>query len=167
MLIILFTILGAGIKYIDNTFDENKYDEKLATFIACILGLLMAYTIHLSSESATILLSMLIGLLIAKKIDNVAFLLGYIIAVSGSLMLGFDIVIIPFIIFIFANIIDEFCNDLVDKNNYNIVIESFFKYRFTLKVCVLIAVIFSSLNFLAILYILSFDVSYILIDKFT
>ena len=57
--LLAYPILGAGIKYIDDAFDENKFNKKIALVIAPILGILWAYTMLIDGVSATILLAVL------------------------------------------------------------------------------------------------------------
>ena len=39
-----YSILGGGIKYIDDAFDEKIFSKKIALTIAPLLGVLWAYT---------------------------------------------------------------------------------------------------------------------------
>jgi hypothetical protein len=63
-----YSILGAGIKYIDSAFDEKIFNKKLAMILAPFLGGLWAYTMFINPFSATILLFILL-ILFKKKID--------------------------------------------------------------------------------------------------
>ena len=54
--LISFSLLGAGIKYIDSAYDDKAFNKKLALIIAPILGLLWSYTMIINPIAATILL---------------------------------------------------------------------------------------------------------------
>ena len=74
-----YPILGAGIKYIDDAFDEETFNKKIAIAIAPILGMLWAYTMLIDQVSATILLAILCAVIIKGKIDNYAYLVGLLV----------------------------------------------------------------------------------------
>jgi hypothetical protein len=125
-------------------------------------GILLVLWIGLSlldTASATILLSVLIGVLFTGKIDNSVFGASTA-AIVGSLSFLQRVVFLPMLFLSAAGIIDEKGNDYVDTHNSNKIIEFFFLHRFTMKIglfALCIAGFYSMIYFLAFLL---FDISY-------
>lgn len=169
LFLISFGILGAGIKYIDAAYDEKTFNKKIALCVAPFLGFLWAYTMIINPVAATILLSVVIGVLFKGKIDNFAHLAGLVVILAIIFFAGVQLLIIPLIILGLAALLDEFGNDFIDKKrdkmNANKLthkfVVSFFDQRWVLKVAILglcIAGIVSILFFLAMIV---FDYSYV------
>ena len=66
-LLVLYPILGAGIKYIDDAFDEQIFSKRIALVLAPALGLLWAYAMIVDKASAVILLAILCAVLLKGK----------------------------------------------------------------------------------------------------
>jgi hypothetical protein len=72
-IILAFAIIGAGLKYIDDAFDEDTFSKKKAILIAPIIVLIWICLSLFDSVSATILFSILFAVLFTGKIDNLIF----------------------------------------------------------------------------------------------
>lgn len=116
--LVAYSILGAGLKYIDDAFDEKIFNKKIAYVVAPLLGVLWVYTMIIDVASATILLAILLGVLFKGKIDNYAHFLGMVVVIAGVLLLGVQLLIIPLVILTLAALFDEIGNDFIDKRNY-------------------------------------------------
>ena len=92
-----FPILGAGLKYIDDAFDEKTFNKKIAVVIAPIIGLLWAYIMMIDPVSATILLAIILGVLIKGKIDNYAHVIGLVVIGLILILFGVQLLILPLI----------------------------------------------------------------------
>lgn len=140
-----FSILGAGIKYVDDAFDEDKFNKRLAVFIAPILGVLWAYTSLSNRIAATMLLAVLVGVFAKGKIDNIAHQLGFITILTLLLLAGVKLMVAPLLVLSVAGILDEIGNDKTDKKpdwdglhgKFNKFAFYFFQYRCLMKVMVL------------------------------
>ncbi len=167
--LISFGILGAGIKYIDAAYDEKTFNKKVALCVAPFLGLLWAYTMIINPVAATILLSVVIGVLFKGKIDNYAHLAGLIVIFAIIFFAGVQLLIIPLIILGIAALLDEFGNDFIDKKkdkmNTNKLthkfVVSFFDQRWVLKVTILGLCITGIVPILFFLAMIVFDYSYV------
>ena len=131
-----YTILGAGIKYIDASFDEKVFSKKKALVFAPLLGILWAYTMLINEISTTILLAVILAVLIKGKIDNYAHLFGLTtIAVFSILIIFFidgnEFMILPLMLLTSAGLIDEVGNDVIEYNK-KFLKSGRFRYRFTL-----------------------------------
>jgi len=167
--LISYTILGAGIKYIDEAFDEKIFNKKNALVLAPIFGVLWAFTMLINPVSATILLAVLCGVFFKGKIDNLAHLAGFIIIMALIVIGGVEIMIIPLIFLGISAFIDEVGNDIIDKyksrlndNNYlhNFLIK-FFDHRWFMKTAILVMVIIGIIPILFFLAMVFFDYSYL------
>ncbi|MCX8158155.1 MAG: hypothetical protein N3D73_00645 [Candidatus Diapherotrites archaeon] len=173
LLVFLYGVLGAGLKIIDNAFDKNSFSKNKAILIALLLSLIWVYAMMISEISATILLSILLGSFLAGKVDNIAHFLGFISTIFLLLFFSnFNIQFYLLPILLFAAIVDEFGNDLVDmiknkKNYFLLSIYYFFRYRAVLKFTILFLVLFGYFSFEYFLAIIFFDVCYDLMGGFT
>jgi len=164
-----FTILGAGIKYIDAAYDDKVFSKKIALIIAPVLGILWAYTMVISPVSATILLAILLGVFLKGKIDNYAHLAGFLIILAIIFILGVQLMIVPLILLAAAALLDEVGNDLIDKykgrlnkNSYlHKFVAKFFDHRWVMKIAILWLVLMSVIPILFFLAMVLFDYSYL------
>jgi hypothetical protein len=170
---IAFFLLGSSLKLIDFSFDKGFVSKKpFLRFPLVLLAGLTAgfwvYVMSLSVASATILAAILISVFVAKKIDNVAFLVGLIIILFSLLFFQtvFHFLWVPLIFISLAGVLDEIGNDYVDKNKVNKFVDFFFKHRFVMKLGVLA---FGLLNFFEFIYFIAFlffDLGYDLVQYF-
>ncbi|GEM_PF-439987 len=160
-----FAILGGGIKYIDDAFDENTFSKLKAMLLAPVLGVFWAYTMSLNPAAATILAAVVLDVFFSGKIDTLAFMIGTI-TIFSALFLGglINFLWIPLILITLAGIIDEKGNDFVDKHpSINRFVRLFFEYRFVMKIAV---GVFAYLGYYAWVYFaafLAFDIAYAII----
>jgi hypothetical protein len=164
-----YAILGGGIKYIDDAFDEKTFRLRNSILLAPVLGIFWFATMILSPESATILGAIVIAVFLKGKIDNIAHSLGIISIFFLLFLFGFfNFLWIPMAILVLAGLLDELGNDYVDKHlEVRKPIRVFFKYRFVMKIAVLCFVlleIFAPVYFFAFL---AFDIAYALVTKYS
>jgi len=163
-----YSILGAGIKYIDAAFDEKTFNRKLALILAPFLGGLWAYTMFINPFSATILLSILLGVILKGKIDNVAHLSGVIVIIPVILFLGVELLLLPLLFLVAAAVLDELGNDYIDehpqffnKNKVTLFIDYFFDQRWLLKTSILFLVFFGLIPYYFFIAMIFFDYAYL------
>ena len=172
--LIAFAVLGAGLKYIDDAFDEKIFNKKIAYVIAPLLGLLWAYTMFIDAASATILFAILLGVLLKGKIDNIAHLMGMSVVFAGVIVLGVQLLIIPLVFLTLAALFDEVGNDFIDKRQYiqgNNVLKKFagyfFDQRWLTKVVILGLSLINVIPIYFFLAMLLFDGAYILMRGYS
>jgi hypothetical protein len=172
--LIIYPLLGAGIKYIDAAFDEKTFSKKLAMIIAPLLGVLWAYTMLINSVSATILLAIVAGVFLTGKIDNYAHIIGMLCIFMILLFVGVELMLIPLILLILSGIFDEIGNDFIDKNKnrikskkYGSFLIKFFEQRWTLKVAVFGLVVAGVFPWYFLLALLLFDYAYLSITLYS
>ena len=84
-----YSILGAGIKYIDDAFDEKTFSKIIAVVITPLLSILGVYAMFIDPVSATILLAIIGGVLIKGKVDNYAFIGGVALVICLVVIVQF------------------------------------------------------------------------------
>jgi hypothetical protein len=137
---IFYPLAGFFMKISDDAQDEKK-NTTLAVLAGLICVLAIGYLAVTSSDAATIFIGILMGNLLAGKVDRLAhaitlilFLL--ILAIFGIPSLG----IMALLICTAAAYLDEIGNDAVWLNGKR-KLNLFFKYRLALKLAVLLLVI--------------------------
>jgi hypothetical protein len=163
-----YTILGAGIKFIDSAYDEKTFSKKIALLLAPFLGGLWAYTMFINPFSATILLSILLGVLFKGKIDNIAHLSGIIVIFPIIFLLGIDFLIIPLIFLVLAAVVDEIGNDYIPtlsaeslEKKWSQFMIYFFDQRWLLKTAILFLSLIGLIPFYFFIAMICFDYSYL------
>lgn len=126
---------------------DELMDEKNNTLLSIISGILcVVFTLWVSTvdgDATCIFLSILIGTLLASKIDSISHILSAIMFIVLLFILGFpEFSWICLILCTIAIFIDEKGNDISDKKEMNKnklnFLETFFKYRYLTKITVLI-----------------------------
>jgi len=170
-----YTLLGAGLKYIDDAFDEKIFSKKLAMVLAPFLGSLWAYTMFIDQFSATILLAIIIGVFLRGKIDNLAHVTGLIVILVILVFVGINLMVLPLIFIAAAAFLDEMGSDIVDNNRklysgnhfWHKVILYFFDQRWLTKMAVLFVVLIGLFPLYFFLAILLFDGAYLTVRLYT
>jgi len=161
LIILAFAIIGAGLKYIDDAFDEDIFSKRVAMLIAPILVIIWTCLSIFDSVSATILFSVLFAVLLTRKIDNLVFkvcsiTLILILVLSGML----NFLWIPLFSLIMMGVADEKGNDYVDNHATLKLGQFFFSHRFSMKIGVLGLCMLSLLPWLYLGAFLAFDGAY-------
>ena len=168
-----YAFLGGGIKYIDQVFDEKMFSKPAAFVLSVLCGLLMGYLIAVDAPSATILISIVLGVAITKKIDNAAFYIGVLLVLGMPLLIRFSqsafLSLDMFSIFFLtvAGLIDEWGNDEVDRWGTNGIVKKFFYFRFTMKVMMAVLVFTGVFKPIYLVAFLAFDAAYGLVDWYS
>jgi len=165
-----YPILGAGLKYIDEAFDEHRFNIKIAYILAPILGVLWAYSMVVNAVSATILLAILLGVILKGKIDNLAHVAGLGVIFTIVFLAGINLLVIPLIVFTLAALFDEVGNDYIEKHSYlnsssifKKIAGYFFDQRWLTKVAVLAIAIIGIIPLYFFVAMLFFDGAYLLV----
>ncbi len=167
-----YPLLGAGIKYIDDAFDEKTFSKKLAFIITPLLSILGAYAMFIDPVSATILLAVLAGVLIKGKVDNVAFIAGLILCLLVVLLLGIDFLVLPLVLLSAAAVLDEVGNDIIDKKKEKFrkgtiahkFVMYFFGHRWIMKTAILFLALLNLVPIYFFFAMILFDYAYVFVD---
>ena len=171
-----YIILGAGLKYIDDAFDEKTFSKTMALALAPVIGVLGAYTILINTVSATILLAVVVGIFLKGKIDNYAHLLTFFTFLILFVLLGLiEVMILPLIFLAAAAVVDEVGNDVIDYNmryrknkrfRYQFALY-FFGRRYLMKVGLLYLVLLNVIPLYFLLAFLLFDEAYVIVGLYS
>ena len=154
---------GFFMKLSDDEYDESS-NNTLAIVHGIICGLITAYACSIDLDAACIFLAILIGNILAMKVDGIHHIATMASFIIAFIILGFPsftfLSIITIIICMIGAIIDEIGNDneaIYQKSKF---LEIFFDYRFALKIVILLLVIVGMLNFWSFIYFLCFEIAY-------
>jgi hypothetical protein len=147
---------------------DDEYDEKSNKAIAIVLGivcgLFTAYACSIDLDAACIFIAILIGNILAFKVDGIHHIATMASFIIAFLFLGLQsftyLSIITIIICIIGAIIDEIGNDNDKIYSKSKFLEYFFDYRFALKVVILLLVLIGLLNIWSFIYFLCFEIAY-------
>ena len=170
-----YPILGAGLKYIDDAFDEKIFSKKLALLLAPFLGILWAYTMLVDAVSATILLGIMVGVFLRGKIDNHAHFIGLAMIILIIVIAGVQLMMLPLVFLAAAAFLDEVGNDVIDYNRGSIdetkfwqrVMMNFFDQRWLTKLAILYVVLIGLFPFYFFLAMLLFDGAYLTVRLYS
>lgn len=171
LLIAIYFVVGAGVKYVDAAHDEHTFRTKYTLPISIALGILAGVTMISDQQTLIIFLSLIIGVAITFKLDILPFRILAIIATllplcyyGGKLPLSardWGLVLVLSV----SAAIDEIGNDLADAKILKRLIRVFFLYRGYLKILIIIIVFVHYLPSLYAIAFLSFDFGYLLLTR--
>jgi len=174
-----YALIGGLIKYIDQAFDIEVFNKKVATFMAIPTAILMASLMAYNESSATIFFAIVLGLALTRKIDNIAFQTGLFFLLTIPIFFGEYVKVqwLPFAFLFTACIGDEYTNDWSDqkakkrnidqalgvKNHTSLkqqILETLFQHRVLMKLAVIILVLIGSFKPIYIITFFAFDIAY-------
>ena len=170
ILIITFGFLGYAIKYIDQAYDENEFPIRSANLVAIIAGVLMGTLMAFDSPFSTaFFIAMIISLVLAKKIDNLAFAAGSIIAfgMMGLFMLDTSVtfLILPIAVFLFAGFVDEAVDGFAHKHHLGDKAEKFCHYRPFSDFALFAMIALGMFSWIYIVPYFTFTIAYMVVGK--
>ena len=170
-----YSILGAGLKYIDDAFDKKIFNRLIAIVMAPVLSILGAYSMMIDPASATILLAVLFGVLLKGKIDNVAFAIGFAVVILIAGLAGIHFLVLPLILLTAAALLDEVGNDYIDsvkdqlnpKNPVHMFTKYFLGHRWIMKTGILFLAIMNLVPLFFLLAMILFDYAYLTVNAYS
>lgn len=160
ILALLFILSGFFMKFSDDLYDVNQN----VTF-ATVFGILCAFASVAATlynvDAAYIFIGILIGNLIALKIDGIHHIITLIVFLVILMAFGIpNLSLIILLICIFAALADEVGHDLISKVTENRFLNLFFEYRFVMKVVILLLAASGVFNIWIFLCFILFEISY-------
>lgn len=160
-----YMILGGGIKYIDDAFDEKTFAKSTAILLSPVIAVFWVSMMYLTDASATILGAIFLAVLFRNKVDNIGFHVGALAIISGLGILYFfkfiDFLWGPLVFLTITGMLDEIGNDYVDAHpKVGKYVTLFFTYRFVMKLAVLALVVMGYFGVEYLLAFLGFDIAY-------
>ena len=154
---------GFFMKLSDDEYDE-KSNKAIAILLGIVCGLFTAYACSIDLDAACIFIAILVGNILALKVDGIHHIATMASFIIAFLFLGLQsftyLSIITIIICMIGAIIDEIGNDNEKIYSKSKFLEYFFDYRFALKVVILLLVLIGLLNIWSFIYFLCFEIAY-------
>ena len=160
ILTLLFILSGFFMKYSDDLFDIN-HNLAYASIFGILCGIASGLATIYSIEAAYIFIGILIGNLIAFKVDGIHHLVTLICFIIVLLIDGIpELSFIVLLICIFAAFLDEVGHELISNVTENRFLNLFFEYRCVMKVVILLLAICGVFNIWIFVCFLMFELSY-------
>ena len=171
VLVLLYIFIGGAIKFVDQAYDEGEWSLKGAFFLAVVVGAVMGLLAAIDDPFSTAFFwAMLISLILARKVDNAAFLACAVVAIGVfaviALMQG-SIIFLPlaFAAFMVAGFIDEIADGYAHKKQMGVWMDRFLHYRpfsdFAMVAMVLLGVFPAAM----LIPYFAFTISYNLVER--
>jgi len=172
MIAFLYAFLGGSIKFIDQAYDEQAFSVRTANIVAVMAGLIMGYLMANDSPFSTAFFAaMLISLVMARKIDNRAFMLGTVLAVAGFLAFypHSEVLWMPWPIaaFVAAGFVDEVADGMVDRYGIDGCLRMFLNYRPFSDIALFAMILAGTFQWVYLLPYFSFTFSYLLVERYS
>jgi len=152
-----YFLIGLSLKAIDNLYERKRV---LMSILAVLTAFMMGLMIISDKYSASIFLAIVLGSVLSKKVDNLAFAAGTIL-IAIMVVLGQVIVVVPlFLTLLLSAVLDEYGNTRVEKRLKKDTIFYWFRYRFSMKTCVFGTVLLNWLNPIYFIAFMIFEAGY-------
>ena len=158
---LLFILSGFFMKYSDDLYDVN-HNLAFASVFGVFCGIASALASVYSIEAAYIFIAILIGNLIAFKVDGLHHIITLIIFIFILLVGGIpDLNLVVLLICILAAFSDEVGHELISKVTQNKFLNLFFEYRFVMKIVILLLAVCGVFNIWIFVCFILFEISYV------
>lgn len=162
ILAILFILSGFFMKYSDDLFDIN-HDLKFATILGVLCAIASAVATIYDIDAAYIFISILIGNVLALKVDGPHHIVTLIVFILICLAFGVpELSPVVLLICILAALADEVGHDLISNVTENKFLNLFFEYRFVMKVVICLLAVCGVFNILIFVCFLLFEIVYVI-----
>ena len=154
-LALLFALSGFFMKFSDDAFDIG-HNRNYAAVLGMVCAVTSAIATVYSAGAAYIFIGILIGNLLAFKVDGLHHIITLAVFIALILIFGIpSISIAILLICILSALADEIGHELLQRAS-----KHFFEYRFTMKVVILLLAIFGAFSFWIFVCFLLFEIAY-------
>lgn len=149
-------------KYSDDLFDVNQ-DLMMASGIGVLCGLASAFATISDVGAAYIFISILIGNLLALKVDGIHHVITLLVFIVICLIAGIpEMSLAVVLICILGALADEVGHELISTVTDNKFLNLFFEYRFVLKIVILLLAICGAFDIMVFVYFMLFEIAYLI-----
>ena len=149
-------------KYSDDLFDVN-HDLMMASGIGVLCGHASAFATISDVGAAYIFFSILIGNLLALKVDGIHHVITLLVFIVICLIAGIpEMSLAVLLICILGALADEVGHELISTVTDNKFLNLFFEYRFELKIVILILAICGAFDIMVFVYFMLFEIAYLI-----
>lgn len=160
ILAILFLLSGFFMKYSDDFFDV-KGNLLFASILGVFCGLACGVATVSDVGAAYIFIAILIGNLMALKIDGIHHIIALVVFVIICLICGIpDVSLIVLLICVLAALGDEVGHETISKITDNLFLNMFFEYRFVMKIVIFLLAICGAFNISVFICFILFELGY-------
>ena len=149
-------------KYSDDLFDVNQ-DLVMASGIGVLCGLASAFATISDVGAAYIFISILIGNLLALKVDGIHHVITLLVFIVICLIAGIpEMSLAVLLICILGALADEVGHELISTVADNKFLNLFFEYRFVLKIVILLLAICGAFDIMVFVYFILFEIAFLI-----
>ena len=149
-------------KYSDDLFDVN-HDLMMASGIGVLCGLASAFATISDVGAAYIFISIIIGNLLALKVDGIHHVITLLVFIVICLIAGIpEMSLAVLLICILGALADEVGHELISTVTDNKFLNLFFEYRFVLKIVILLLAICGAFDIMVFVYFILFEIAYLI-----
>lgn len=160
ILAFLFFLSGFFMKFSDDLFDNN-HNVVFSSIFGILCGLASAIASVSDVGAAYVFIAILIGNLIALKVDGIHHIITLIVFVIVCLVFGIpDLSLVILLICILAAFSDEIGHETISNVTENKFINLFFEYRFVMKIVIFLLAIFGAFDVMVFICFIFFEVAY-------
>jgi hypothetical protein len=168
-LLFSYFVIGGGLKYIDQAYDKRLFSRYKANAVGILIGILGGYLVITDTFSTVILVSILLGNAILRKIDNLGFYVStvsliIVIALFGNFV---GIAWSVFGFFIALALIDQYGDDWREGRKIRKSLDAFLHYGFIWKIGALVAAILGWIPWIYFLAIVVLDAAYSYVEVYS
>lgn len=157
---VLFVLSGFFMKLSDDACDIYS-NKKLAIATGLVCAVSSAIATVMNAGAAYVFIAILIGNLIAFKVDGIHHVLTLLIFVIIVLIFGIPQLSIAILLLcIFSALLDEVGHETISNITDNKYANLFFEYRFAMKIVIFLLAIFNVFNILIFVFFILFEISY-------
>ncbi|MCK5176321.1 MAG: hypothetical protein KAQ92_01220 [Candidatus Aenigmarchaeota archaeon] len=162
-LVLSYAIIGYGLKYIDEVYDEGVYNKKIALLFVVVCSIFISYLSAIDNYSMAIFFAIIFGVAIGGKIDNNAFKTGVALTISLTFLMKYfflhtDMIEFSYFVF-FVLLIMCVLDEELDKEGHKKG-KKIHKTRPFMKITIFLLWMSQSITGVYVLAFFAFDIAY-------
>ena len=147
-------------KYSDDLFDV-RHDSGWASLIGILCGVASGFATVYNVDAAYIFIAILIGNLLALKVDGIHHIITLIVFLLICVIFGIpELSLVILLVCILSALSDEVGHELISNLTDNKFLNLFFEYRFVMKIVILVLAISGIFNIWIFVCFISFELAY-------
>lgn len=151
-------------------FSDDLYDVNDNLAFASVFGVFCAVASALASvysiEAAYIFIAILVGNLLALKVDGIHHIITLMVFIAILLIGGIpDLNLIILLICTLSALSDEIGHELISNVSENKFLNLFFEYRFVMKIVIFLLAVCGVFNIWIFVCFLLFEISYVAAER--
>ncbi len=148
-------------------FSDDAYDVDKNRILAIFFGLICAISSAMATISdvgaAYVFIGILMGNLLALKIDGIHHIITLIVFILICLICGIpQLSVVVLLVSILAALTDEVGHELISNVTQNEFVILFFEYRFVMKIVVFLLALCGVFSFWTFILFILFEISYLM-----